>query len=280
MLQPGEEVSSFPLQRAPGATRDFEPMPALQPVRPQRSPIERLGGHWRDFFIRCFPIHARSRSGFVVPIWDRTQRRIYERIFVEDMFPLDRYRGLIARAAPVVLDVGAHTGLFALSVADRWPQASIHLFEPVPRLARRIAELAKLNRLEARWHIEQAAVDVSSGEATLFTTRTPLGATLLKEKAAEVGLRRAIRVRALSLVEYCAANRLTGFDVVKLDVEGHELAILDAALPIIATARLVFARVFPPRSTREAVAARLAAYGFKEAPEDHRGGDEYLFVRE
>lgn len=254
-------------------------MPSVQPVRPQRGPFERLGGHWRDFFIRCFPIHARSRSGFVVPIWDRTQRRVYERVFVEDMFPLDRHGCLIARAEPVVLDIGAHTGLFALSVADRWPQACIHLFEPVPRLAQRIAELARLNRLEERWRIEQAAVDVSSGESTLFTTRTQLGATLLREKAVEVGLRHEVQVRTVGLADYCAANRLNGFDLVKLDAEGHELPILDAALPIIATARLVFVRVFPPRSTRAAIAMRLAAHGFKEAQEEYRGGDEHLFVR-
>lgn len=254
-------------------------MPPIKLARPARGPIERLGGHWRDLFIRCFPIHARSRSGLVVPIWDRTQRRVYERVFVEEMFPLTRHGSLIEGEAPVVLDIGAHTGLFALSVADRWPQASIHLFEPVPRLARRIAELARINHLEERWHIEQAAVDVSSGEATLFTTRTQLGATLLRDKAREIGLRGAHQVRAVGLADYCAANQLKGFDIVKLDAEGHELPILEAALPIIATARLVFVRVFPPRSTRSAVALRLAEYGFKEAREEHRGGDEHLFVR-
>ncbi len=254
-------------------------MASSPPLRPSRGPLERLGGHWRDLFIRCFPIHARSRSGFVVPIWNRTQRRVYERVFVEDMFPLGRHGDLIAGAAPVVLDVGAHTGLFSLAVADRWPQASIHLFEPVPHLARRIADLVRLNRLEGRWRIEQAAVDVCSGERTLFTTRTPLGATLLPEKAAEVGLRRAIRVRAVNLADHCAAHGLSGFDVVKLDAEGHEVPILEAALPVLATARLIYVRVFPPRSTRADIAARLAPHGFVEAREDHRGGDEHLFIR-
>jgi FkbM family methyltransferase len=251
----------------------------IKPVRPTRGPFERLGGHWRDFFIRCFPIHARSRSGFVVPIWNRTQRRVYERVFVENMFPLDRHCNLVGSTTPVVLDIGAHTGLFALSVADRWPQACIHLFEPVPHLAKRIAELARLNGLEGRWRVEQAAVDICSGQSTLFTTRTHLGATLLREKAVEVGLRRAVQVRTVSLADYCVVNRLNGFDLVKLDSEGHELPILDASLPIIATARLVFVRVFPPRSTRAAVATRLEAHGFKEAQEEYRGGDEHLFVR-
>ena len=254
-------------------------MPVVSLVRPRRSPIERLGGHWRDLFIRWFPIHARSRSGFVVPIWDRTQRRVYERVFVEDMFPLDHHRNLVATASPVVIDIGAHTGLFALSVADRWPQARIHLFEPVPRLAKRIAELARLNGLEERWRIEQAAVDASSGKRTLFTTRTQLGASLLREKAVEVGLRGAIQVRTVGLADYCSANRIDAVDVVKLDAEGQELPILRAALPIIATARLIFVRVFPPRSTREAIAACVAPHGFEEVQEEHPGGAEVLFVR-
>lgn len=247
--------------------------------RPHRGLIERLGGHLRDVLIRCFPLHARSRSGLVVPIWNRTQRRVYERVFVEDMYPLGRSGGLVVGAEPSVLDIGAHTGLFALSVADRWPQARISLFEPVPHLVRRIAELARLNGFSDRWRIEPAAVAVGSGEATLFTTRTPLGASLLRDKAAAVGLRRPIRVRTIGLIDYCAAHRLDGLDIIKLDAEGHELPILDSALPVFAQARLVFVRVFPPHSTREAVAARLATHGFSEAREDHRGGDEHLFVR-
>lgn len=254
-------------------------MPVVSLVRPKRGPIERLGGHWRDLFIRWFPIHARSRSGLVVPIWDRTQRRVYERVFVEGMFPLDGHRNLVGGASPVVLDIGAHTGLFALSVADRWPQARIHLFEPVPRLAQRIAELARLNGLEERWRIEQAAVDTSSGERTLFTTRTQLGASLLREKAVEVGLKRGIQVRTVALADYCRDHRIEAFDVVKLDAEGHELPILQAALPIIATARLIYVRVFPPRSTREAIAVCLTPYGFEEIPGEHPEAAEVLFVR-
>jgi len=251
----------------------------LRLVQPRRGPLERLGGHVRDLFIRCFPIHAHSRSGLVVPIWNRTQRLVYERVFVEDMYPLDRHRGLIAGDTPTVLDIGAHTGLFALSVADRWPRARIHLFEPVPHLARRIADLARLNGLAERWLVELAAVDVGSGESTLFTTRTPLGASLVCDKAVAVGLRGAMRVRTVGLADHCAAHRLDGFAIIKLDAEGHELPILDSALPIIARARMIFIRVFPPRSTREAVAKRLAAHGFAEAGEDQRGGDEHLFVR-
>jgi FkbM family methyltransferase len=247
---------------------------------PRRGPFERLGAHARDWLIRWFPIDARSRSGFVVPIWDRTQRRVYERIFVEDTYPLGRHRELVPEPEPEVLDIGAHTGLFALSVADRWPQARIHLFEPVPRLARQIAALARRNGLASRWRIEEAAVDVRDGTRTLFTTRTRLGATLLRDKAVEVGLRRSLQVRAVGLREYCVARGIASFAIVKLDAEGHEVPILDAALPILARARLIFVRVFPPRSTRAAVAERLAPGGFREAMEGYRGGDEHLFIRE
>jgi FkbM family methyltransferase len=248
-------------------------------TRPPRGPFERLGAQARDWLIRWFPIDAHSRSGFVVPIWDRTQRRVYERIFVEDTYPLDRHRELVRDPEPEVLDIGAHTGLFALSVADRWPQARIHLFEPVPRLARQIAALARRNGLASRWRIEEAAVDVRDGTRTLFTTRTRLGATLLRDKAVEVGLRRPLHVRTVGLREYCAARGIASLAIVKLDAEGHELPILDSALPILATARLIFVRVFPPRSTRSAIIARLEALGFREALEGYRGGDEHLFVR-
>lgn len=248
-------------------------------TRPSRGPFERLGAHGRDFLIRWFPIDARSRSGFVVPIWDRTQRRVYERIFVENTYPLDRHRELVGSAEPEVLDIGAHTGLFALSVADRWPQARIHLFEPVPRLARHIAALARRNGLAPRWRIEEAAVDVCDGHRTLFTTRTRLGATLLRGKAVELGLRRPLQVRTVGLREYCSAQSIASFAIVKLDAEGHELPILDSALPILASARLLFVRVFPPHSTRATVSARLAPFGFREALDDYPGGDEHLFVR-
>ena len=229
--------------------------------RPRRSPLASLTAHVRDLLDGMSPPLMRSRSGFAVPLRNRTERRIYERVFVEDMFPLAYHARLVSGRPPTVADIGAYVGMFSLLVADWFPQARVHLFEPVPRLARRAAALARLNGLESLWQVHQAVISDVPGTCDLHCPRSGLGATLIAAKAGELGgARRVLRVPAVRLDDHAAAHGLAGFDIVKLDTEGVEYAAIASGRGVLARAQLVFVRVFPPRTTprRRRCAARAA----------------------
>ena len=240
----------------------------------------RMARHLSDLLSSCFPQPAHTRSGLVVPIHDRTERRIYERMFVEDMFPLGCHAHLVSAAIPTVADIGAHVGMFALSVADWFPQARMHLFEPVPRHAARAEALARLNGLSSLWQVHRAVVGDHHGEARLHCPSSDLGATLLEGKAGGMGgCRRTLDVPMLRLDDYAAQNGLDCFDIIKIDTEGCEYAAIASARAVLAKASLVFVRVFPPHSTREGVDALLAKLGLKAVGRADPGHHEHLWVR-
>lgn len=244
-----------------------------------RTPFNRLIRHLSDLLCRACPQTAHTRSGLLVPIHDRTERRIYERMFVEDMFPLGAQCHRLRTPRPMVADIGAHVGMFALSVTDWFPEARIHLFEPVPRLADRAATLARLNGLSANWRINRAVIGDRSGEARLHGPGSVLGATLLADKAIRMGCRRSMIVPMMRLDDYATAHGLDRFDIIKIDTEGCEYAAISSAQAALAQVSLVFVRVFPPYSTHEGVDAMLRSHGLQVVGDVHADNHEHLWVR-
>ena len=258
-------------------------VPPSHRVNLRRLPLTscaRIARHLSDQLSRFFPQPAHTRSGLVVQIHNRTERRIYERMFVEDMFPLGGHVHLVSASPPTVADVGAHVGMFALSVADWFPQARMHLFEPVPYLAARAEALARLNGLSALWQVHRAVVGESPGEVRLHCPGSGLGATLLADKADGMGgSRRVLDVPMVRLDDHATQHRLERFDIVKLDAEGCEYAAIASARAVLARATLVFVRVFPPHSTREGVDVLLAALGLRAVGRVDPGHHEHLWIR-
>jgi nonribosomal peptide synthetase DhbF len=67
------------------------------------------------------------------------------RVLYHEVFESDAYwrNGLQLRAGDVVFDVGANIGMFALAVADRFPGAVVHAFEPIPAVHSALAANAR-----------------------------------------------------------------------------------------------------------------------------------------
>lgn len=264
----------------------FEPLAGPSPLRPNRlrclsrTMLSRLTGHLIDLLTHASPLALHSRSGFVVPIRNRTERRIFERMFIEDMFPLAGQAGRGEGWSPTVADIGAHVGLFSLHVADWFPRARIHLFEPVPALAQRATELARINGLDGLWSVHQAVIGNRAGEQDLHCPRSALGASVLRDKAAALGgCRRTLRVATVRLDDHAIRHGLAGFDIIKIDTEGVEYDAIASALRVLAQARIVFVRVFPPRTTRDGISALLAPLGLVAVPGTAPHTDEHLWIR-
>ena len=236
-------------------------MSAPTPAR-RKSPLQSLGRHVRDLFIRHFPIELRTERGLVVRLRNRSEISVYWHIFVERGYPFEQCAGELSGIdAPVVLDVGANSGLFGAAVFDRWRQAQLHSFEPQPQLIPVIRELAEINGLTARSHVNWCAVSDRNGEAELFQNRNPISASLIREKAGRRSIRRTCRVPVLTLDAYTRARGLERVDLLKVDVEGAELEVLRGAKGVLATTKLLFLEVHPPFSTLGAVADLLKESG-------------------
>lgn len=114
-----------------------------------------------------------------------------------------------------MFDVGAHVGLISFQALAARPRARIHAFEPNPLVARRYEENNALNGGAA----QLSQVGVSDRAKTLrYDTSTY---AIAADGDAEIPV--------ITLDSYIADRAVTSIHVLKIDVEGHELAVLEGA---------------------------------------------------
>jgi len=127
-------------------------------------------------------------------------------------------------SARVVLDVGAHAGIFALWALGTWSDSKVVCFEPHPELAQICRDnLAELNA-DVREVAVIGAADVpvcvgDDGLVSLYEGKR----TLLGTSVHRLGWQKE---SAAARVKWMRASDLPPCDVFKCDAEGPELAIL------------------------------------------------------
>lgn len=215
----------------------------------------------RDWFIRRVPLQMRTASGMWVELRNRSELDLYRSIFVADLYPLAEVAHYLEGVeAPVVLDVGANCGFFTALVLDRWPDASVHAFEPQKQLVASLQRFVDGNALSDRVSLNWTAVSNTEGEARFFAGRNPISASLLEGKMAR-RVKRVTRVPVTTLDRYCADPCVSRVDILKIDVEGSELDVLEAASSILPSVRVVFIEIHPPHSSCAGVCDRLNGFG-------------------
>jgi FkbM family methyltransferase len=115
-----------------------------------------------------------------------------------------------------IVDLGANVGLFGAFAAGRWPHAEILAFEPDPANAALHERTIALNDLQRRWTLVRAAAGTRDGGVAFVA-----GEVALSRLAADGEVADAIEVPLRDVL-----GELAGADLVKIDIEGGEWAIL------------------------------------------------------
>lgn len=165
------------------------------------------------------------------------------------------------------IDAGANIGNHAVVFANLFDQ--VHAFEPAPRPF----ALLKLNTRDIpNVHCHEVGLSDRTCLADLIAPRTNVGGGSVEAIVREDHLNDRDRVSLVQLDRYQA---LAGLDVglMKIDVEGHELAVLNGAAEMLSNTRPVI--VFEQQAGQivdgsSAVIDRLRALGY---------GQFYEFVR-
>jgi FkbM family methyltransferase len=131
----------------------------------------------------------------------------------------------------VVFDVGANQGQFLdmALVSLQGIDATIHCFEPAQAT---FAMLTQGRNSGGRVVFNNAAVGRAAGEAILWYDREGAGsASLTRRDLDHFGIRfdKSETVRVLALDDYAAEQGLDRIDLLKMDIEGHELDALAGA---------------------------------------------------
>ena len=141
---------------------------------------------------------------------------------------------------PLVLDVGANTGLFSLTAAAAAPGSQVVAFEPLSRIAKLCRQNVALNP-EATIDVVEAAVGDEVGEVTIHDPggSQPSSASLVSGFID--GPTQPVRVPVVT-VDRVVSERMTNgvspeVALVKVDVEGFEAAVFRGMGQTIATHR-------------------------------------------
>jgi FkbM family methyltransferase len=126
----------------------------------------------------------------------------------------------------VFYDVGANIGFFALAGARRVaPGGAAYAFEPVPENVAAIRESAALNGL-ANLEVIESAVGRASGRGRLLLVED-LSWSHLESLGPHPRTREAVDVDVVAIDDLVASGRIRPPDLVKIDVEGAEIDVLE-----------------------------------------------------
>jgi FkbM family methyltransferase len=139
----------------------------------------------------------------------------------------------------VVLDVGANTGEYTRAVLHAFAgRAIVHAFEPQPSA---YLQLQREFGGDSRVHLTGAAIGSRDGEVRLYSpapgsTLASLHRQTVADWEAPEIAEEVVPLRALD--SYCAEVGIERLDLLKIDVEGHELEVLRGAARLLEEGRI------------------------------------------
>ena len=130
-----------------------------------------------------------------------------------------------------IIDVGANIGYYAVELsATLSPSATIHAFEPVPASFKQLENNVVLNSLSNFVFCNQLAISVSDGTMLLYIPRiSGSSASSAKNLHPEEAVEK-IQVPMTKLDNYIHSQNLKSFDLLKIDVEGAELMVIEGGI--------------------------------------------------
>ncbi|MDQ3675187.1 MAG: FkbM family methyltransferase, partial [Actinomycetota bacterium] len=180
------------------------------------------------------------------------------------------------------VDVGAHVGYLTLIAARLvGPSGSAVAVEPVPANANAIRRNAALNGF-ANVRVIEAAAAARSGEAELITVADTLWTRLASVGEHPLECRRS-SVRTVALDDLLESGELAAVpDVVKIDVEGAEIDVVEGMRGLLARGRTTV--ICELHGTNERFAAVIDELGMGvtnlDGPEPiaHAGGNDHALA--
>jgi FkbM family methyltransferase len=173
------------------------------------------------------------------------------------------------RESDVCLDIGANIGFYTLGFGKRASRGAVHAFEPAPLNYHVLAVNVLANNL-SNVVMNNCAVGDTNGEVTFCIAEDGAFSSFLD--TGRKAITRTAMTRVVSLDSYCSECNLTHLDILKVDVEGAEPAVLRGAAGLLADPerrpRLVMLELFDPMlrqfgSTIGEVEALMRTYGYE-----------------
>lgn len=194
-------------------------------------------------------------------------------------------------ANPTIVEAGAHIGVDTLQMSKRWPQGTIHAFEPIPEL---FSQLQRNTAKRENVCCYPLALGKQTGAAKLFVSsgRSDASNSLFPPKAhltyhPDIHFETEIQVPTITLDHWAAEQGIKKIDFLWLDLQGYELAALKAAPTVLGTVQAIYTEVnldetYAGVALYPELRQWLEVRGFKVIREDipWQDGGNVLFAKE
>ena len=223
----------------------------------RRALLARLDAEWQAGFV----LHESGDLVFVpVPLDARGRHCLLN--------PPAAHEAALAVLAPgaVAVDIGASLGEWAMPLARAvGPAGRLVAFEPQPLAARSLAASFRINNLTQASVVEAAVSDAAGRRELAVRTVTSSAVDTGRARIGAAGAGETVSaVRSVTLDGFAREAGLGRLDLVKIDVEGHERAVLDGARETIARFHpaIVMETGHEGAGDRAAIAALLRGGGY------------------
>lgn len=161
-----------------------------------------------------------------------------------DFFSTDLFKALNV-TVDVIFDVGANVGQCTTSFRQNFPEAQIHSFEPVEDTFNKLSENCskidvELNKLAASDRAGHSEISVDSRNSLVSSLE-------IKHAGSE-----SVTIETIRLDDYIKDHSIKHIGIVKVDVEGHEAAVI-SGLAVSLTSLIVDAVVIEATFTPEVI---------------------------
>jgi FkbM family methyltransferase len=182
-------------------------------------------------------------------------------------------------AEGVVLDVGAHHGIYAMEALRRYPRCRLIAVEPDPDACLHIAANARLNDLASRIEIVGAGLAPADGHGWLLSDEHGSWASRTTNRDMTIAPGERKKPIELKTLESILAGRSP--TIVKCNAEGAEFALVPQVIALDRKPQLMVLMVHPEAGAPEDLATLLAGAGYdvRDADTPPRGARFHCFLR-
>ena len=126
------------------------------------------------------------------------------------------------RSNDVFIDIGANIGYFSLLVANNSPTVKVISFEPVADLFQKMNDNITLNNIKNIMTVNAAVGEVNEEKELFVSASDNLGMSSFKQPENYSGKKEKVEV--VTIDDWFKTSGLSKIDIIKLDIEGSELA--------------------------------------------------------
>jgi 2-O-methyltransferase len=170
----------------------------------------------------------------------------YHRLIGKGVIPKKYFRSFLPEN-PVILEAGAHKGRDTVELAKMWPEGTIHAFEPVPDLFKKLK--TNTRKCQNVLCYQLALGDLTGTDKMHISTGASDGSSSLlppKKHLAifpSVFFDKKIQVSILTLDDWARENNIKSIDFLWLDLQGMELKVLKSGCSILKTVNAIYSEV-------------------------------------